>query len=65
MHLPGQNFTGPGTTLYKRLNLDETAKEWNIPIKTVDNAAYHHDLCYSKNDDTKTKNVVCDKTMLF
>ena len=24
MHLPGHNFTGPGTKLYKRLNLDGT-----------------------------------------
>ena len=23
MHLPGHNFTGPGTKLYKRLNSDE------------------------------------------
>ena len=30
----------------------------------VDNAAYHHDLCYSKHDDTKTRNEVCDNTML-
>ena len=35
-----------------------------IPINRVDNAAYHHDLCYSKNDHTKTRNEVCDKTML-
>ena len=28
------------------------------------NAAYHHDLCYSKHDDIKTRNQVCDKTML-
>ena len=27
-------------------------------------AAYHYDLCYSKHDDTKTRNEVCDKTML-
>ena len=39
-------------------------KEWSIPINRVDNAAYHHDLCYSKYDDTKTRNEVCDKTML-
>ena len=44
MHLPGHNFTGPGTKLYKRLNLDGTLKEWSIPINRVDNAAYHHDL---------------------
>ena len=35
-----------------------------MPINRVDNAAYHHDLCYSKHDDTKTRNEGCDKTML-
>ena len=42
----------------------ECQKERSIPINRVDNAAYHHDLCYSKLDDTKTRNEVCDKTML-
>ena len=64
MHLPGHNSTGPGTKLYKRLNPDGTPKEWSIPINRVDSAAYHHDLCYSKHDDTKTMNDVCDKTIL-
>ena len=64
MHQPGHNFTGPGTKLNKRLNPDGTPKEWSVPINRVDNAAYHHDLCYSKHDDTKTRNEVCDKTML-
>ena len=64
MHLPGHNFTGPGTKLYKRLNSDGTQKEWSIPISRVDNAAYHHDLRYSKYDDTKSRNEVYDKTML-
>ena len=64
MHLPGHNLTGPGTKLYKRLNSDGMPKEWSMPINRVDNAAYHHDLCYSKHDDTKTRNEVCDKTML-
>ena len=64
MHLPGYNFTGPGTKLYKRLNSDETPKKWSIPINRVDNAAYHHNFCYSKHSDTKTRNEVCDKTML-
>ena len=64
MHLPGHNFTGSGTKLCKRLNPDGTSKYWSIPINRVDNLAYHHDLCYSKHDDTKTRNVVCDKTML-
>ena len=64
MHLPGHNFTGPGRKLCKRLNRDGTPKEWSIPINRVDNAAYHHDLCYSKHDYAKTRNEVCDKTML-
>ena len=64
MHLPGHNFTGPGTKLYKKLNLDGTSKEWSMPINRVDNAAYHQDLCYSKHDKSKTMNEVCDKTIL-
>ena len=64
MHLPGHNFTGPGTKLYKRLNPDGTPTEWSIPINRVDNEAYHYNVCYSKHDDTKTRNEVCDKTML-
>ena len=64
MHLARHNLTGPGTKLHKRLNSDGMPKEWSIPINWVDNAAYHNDLCYSKHDDTKTKNQVCDKTML-
>ena len=64
MHLPGHNFTGPGTKLNKRLNADLTPKAWSKPIKRVDQAAYHHDICYVKNKDTKTRNEVCDKEML-
>ena len=58
MHLPGHNFTGPGTKLNKRLNPDGTPKEWSMPMNRVDYAAYHHDFCYSKHDDTKTRNEV-------
>ena len=36
--------------------------EWSIPINKVDNAAYHHDLCCSKHDDTQARNEACDKT---
>ena len=63
MHMPVHNFVSPGTKRYKRLNPDGTPKEWSIPKNRVDNAAYHDDLCYSKHDDTKTRNEVCDKTM--
>ena len=48
MHLPGHNFTGPGTKLKKRLNPDLTPKEWSKPINRVDKAAYHHDVFYLK-----------------
>ena len=64
MHLPGHNFTGPGTKLNKRLNQDFTPKKWSKPINRVDKAAYHHDVCFLKNDDTATRNAVCDKNML-
>ena len=64
MHLPGHNFTGPGTKLKKRLNPDVTPKEWGKPVNRVDKAAYHHDVCYLKNDDTATRNAVCGKNML-
>ena len=30
----------------------------------MDKATYHHDLCYLENDDTATRNAVCDKNML-
>ena len=58
MHLPGHNFTGPGTKLKQRLNPDLTPKKWSKPVNRVDKAAYHHDICYLKNDDTATRNTV-------
>jgi len=64
MHLPGHNFTGPGTKLNKRLNADLTPKAWSKPINRVDQAAYHCDICYVKNKDIKSRNEVCDKNML-
>lgn len=64
MHLPGHNFTGPGTKLNKRLNPDLTPKEWSKPVNRVDNAAYHHDVCYLKHKDIETRNKVCDSKMI-
>lgn len=64
MHLPGHNFTGPGTKLDKRLNADLTPKSWSKPINRVDQAAYRHDICYAKHKDTKSRNSICDKNML-
>ena len=48
MHLPGHNFTGPGTKLRKRLNPDLTPKKWSELVNGVDKAAYHHDVCFFK-----------------
>ena len=64
MHLTSHNFTGSSTKLKKRLNSDLTPKKWSKPVNYVDKAAYHHDICYLKNDDTATRNAVCDKNML-
>ena len=30
----------------------------------MDDSAYRHDICYAQNRDAKTRNEVCDKTML-
>jgi len=64
LHLPGHNFTGPGTKLDRRLNPDGTPVDWSKLINRVDEAPYHHDLCYAKNPDTRTRNEVCDREML-
>ena len=69
MHLPGHNFTGRGTKLKKRLNPDRfnpdlTPEKWSNPVNCVDMAAYHHDICYLKDDDTATRNAVCNKNIL-
>ena len=64
MHLPGHNFTGPGTRLDRRLNPVLAPRKWSKSINRVDTAAYHHDLCYAKHQDRKTRNELCDKEML-
>ena len=64
MHLPGHNFRGPGTKLKKRLNPDLNPRKWSKPVYRVEKAAYHRDICYLKNEDTASRNTVCDKNML-
>jgi hypothetical protein len=63
MHLPGHQFTGPGTRLDIRLNPDGTAKDWSKPVDRVDNAAYYHDLAYDRHTDTASRNVA-DRAMI-
>ena len=62
LHLPCHNFTGPGTKLVRRLNPDGTLRDWSKPINRVDEAAYHDPN--AKNQDTQTRNEVCDRDML-
>jgi predicted metal-dependent HD superfamily phosphohydrolase len=63
MHLPGHQFTGPGTRLDLRLNPDGTPKEWSKPVDRVDSAAYIHDLAYNRYSDTVNRNAA-DRVMV-
>ena len=55
-------FTKGGSVLNKFIN--NLPKKWSKPINRVDKAAYNHDICYLKNNDTATRNAVYDKNML-
>lgn len=46
IHLPGHNFTGPGTQLEKRLERGDQ------PINAVDELSLHHDLRYKFYGDS-------------
>ena len=63
MHLPGHNFTGPGTKLNKRLNPDGTPKSWSKPVNRVDSAAYRHDLAYATHSDAASR-IAADRKMI-
>ena len=64
MHVPKYNYLGPGTNLKKRLDVNNKPKPGNEPINQIDEVAMHHDICYSKHEDTKTRNKICDTDML-
>ena len=51
MHLPGHNFTGPGTKLRERL------LKGDKPINKLDEKAMFHDLVYSIFKDKKERHV--------
>ena len=64
LHLPGHQFTGPGTNLEKRLNpATDEPWEWSRPINRVDETALHHDKCYRDADKGKGSRNKCDKVM--
>jgi len=57
IHLPGHNFTGPGTKLKERLERGDT------PINRVDEISKNHDIAYSKSKDKKSRHIA-DREML-
>jgi len=63
MHLPGHQFTGPGTRLDLRLLPDGTPHPWSTPINRVDRAAHRHDLAYARHSDTANRNIA-DREMV-
>lgn len=64
MHLPGHNFTGPGTKLGKRLTSTDQPKPWSKPVNRVDHAAMKHDICYRDNKAPVVRQNLCDKKMM-
>jgi len=57
IHLPGHNFTGPGTKLKERL------ERGDVPINRVDEISKNHDIAYSKSKDKKSRHIA-DREML-
>ena len=57
IHLPGHNFTGPGTKLQERLERGDK------PVNRVDEISKKHDIAYSKNKDKKSRHIA-DREML-
>ncbi|ESP01452.1 hypothetical protein LOTGIDRAFT_157638 [Lottia gigantea] len=51
-HLPGHNYTGPGTRLDLRLDENDNPKPGEEPVNRVDAAALKHDILYRNKDVT-------------
>ncbi|ESO83310.1 hypothetical protein LOTGIDRAFT_176253 [Lottia gigantea] len=51
-HLPGHNYTGPGTRLDLRLDENDIPKPGEEPVNRVDAAALKHDILYRNKDVT-------------
>ena len=58
------SFCGPNTNLAKRLNTDDTPKEWSKPINKVDAVCLQHDLAYRDSDLGKGTRHEADKKMI-
>ncbi|ESO91498.1 hypothetical protein LOTGIDRAFT_153940 [Lottia gigantea] len=62
-HLPGHNYTGPGTRLDMRLDENDKPKPGEEPVNRVDAAALKHDIL-SRNKDIKFRHEA-DKQMII
>ena len=62
-HLPGHNFTAPGTNLDKRLINNKPVLD-SIPIYHVDQASMKHDIAYRDYDDKQSRHNA-DKIMIY
>ncbi|KAJ8974553.1 hypothetical protein NQ317_000529 [Molorchus minor] len=49
LHIPGYNFCGPGTKLYKRLARGDTG------VNPLDEACKEHDIAYSRSKDISNR----------
>ena len=63
LHMPGHNFTGPGTNLKKKMKPDGTWRARHAPLNSVDLASFHHDVAYSKAEDSLDR-MAADEAML-
>jgi len=57
------NFSGPGTRLDLRLDSNGKPKDSSKPVDRVDEAAYRHDIAYSKSTDAEKRHIA-DKKMI-
>jgi len=64
MHLPGHNFTGPGTRTDIRLDSNGNPQPWSKPINKIDWVSLDHDRCYIKHTNTRDRNIHCDPAMV-
>ena len=55
LHIPGHNYTGPGTKLKERLLRGDE------PVKQLDKAAQFHDMAYAIFKDTKDRHIFDNK----
>lgn len=51
------SFCGPGTKLHKRLNPDDTPKDFSKPVNRLDQGCYAHDLAYRDYKNVPQRNV--------